>query len=344
MPKSATREMHYLERELHELLRKDWSVLDFLDAASLDGLWYWNVEKPDEEWLSPKFWRVLGYDPATKKHRSSEWQGLIFPEDRKLALANFKAHCENPDHPYDQLVRYRHANGSTVWVRCRGLAIRNAEGKAIRMLGAHNEVTSLKRAEAELREQARALRKANAELARLATRDGLTDLYNRRAFDDHLEWSLADVIRTGEPLSMVLLDLDDFKQINDTLGHPEGDAVLEAVAAELQASVRGNDFPARYGGEEFSVIFPRTDREASLVVAEKFRAGIGRERPGRPRVTASIGISTLTVDTNAEGNAVKPLAERMLVEADRALFTAKRSGGNRVRHYADLPRAGGAAG
>ena len=149
---------HYLKNELYTLLREDATLFEFLQAGALDGIWYWDVEKPEHEWLSPRFWETFGYDPSEKAHRASEWQDMIHPEDLKTALANFEGHCNDPNHPYDQLVRYTHKDGSTVWVRCRGLCIRDASGKVVRMLGAHNDVTALKRAE-------RTLARKNNELA-----------------------------------------------------------------------------------------------------------------------------------------------------------------------------------
>ncbi len=138
---------HYLERELEDLVQ-DSQIWHFIREGSLDGIWYWDLEHPENEWMSPEFWRLLGIDPATKPHSPSAWQDLIHPDDLKVATENFHAHCADPTHPYDQLVRYRHADGSTAWVRCRGLALRRADGTPIRMLGAHNDVTSLKRSEA----------------------------------------------------------------------------------------------------------------------------------------------------------------------------------------------------
>ena len=141
---------HYLKNELYDLIKTDSSIFEFFEKGSLDGIWYWDLEKPENEWMSPQFWTTLGYDPCGKKHLASEWQDLIHPDDLRIALENFNAHCSNPNHPYDQVVRYRHKNGSTVWVRCRGIAIRDENGKPIRMLGAHNELTQQKMAEAKL--------------------------------------------------------------------------------------------------------------------------------------------------------------------------------------------------
>ena len=159
--KNASDKDHYLQAELINLVQSDRSIFEFIQAGSLDGLWYWDLENPEHEWMNEKFWQVLGFDPAEKKHFAQEWQDLIFQEDLEEALDNFHKHVEDPDHPYDQIVRYRKKDGATVWVRCRGLAIRDETGKPIRMLGAHTELTQLKATEERLR-------KSNAELEAFA--------------------------------------------------------------------------------------------------------------------------------------------------------------------------------
>ncbi len=143
---------NYLKKELYELIKTDESIFDFIQSSSLDGLWYWDLENPEEKWMNPKFWTVLGYNPEEMPHKSSAWQNIINQDDLKVTIENLTKHCENPNHPYDQLVRYIHKNGSTVWIRCRGMAIRDENGKAVRMLGAHNDITNIKKQEAELRE------------------------------------------------------------------------------------------------------------------------------------------------------------------------------------------------
>jgi PAS domain S-box-containing protein len=161
----------YLEAELFDLMARDPDTLRFLQNAALDGMWYWDLEHPENEWMSASFWRLFGVDPAKRRHLSSEWQDLIDPDDLATALSNFERHAADPSHPYDQIVRYRHVDGSTVWVRCRGMAIRDAAGRPLRMLGAHSDVTALMRTQQELKaavarleEQARTLQAALADL------------------------------------------------------------------------------------------------------------------------------------------------------------------------------------
>jgi PAS domain S-box-containing protein len=152
---------HYLKKELYDLVQQQSHIFEFIQSGSLDGIWYWDLENPENEWMSPRFWALFGYEPSVKKHLVSEWQDLIFPEDLKTAVDNFHKHCADPNHPYDQIVRYRHRDGSTVWVRCRGVAIRDKSGRPIRMLGAHNDLTALKEAEEDLRQSKKQADAAN---------------------------------------------------------------------------------------------------------------------------------------------------------------------------------------
>ena len=159
-------ESHYLERELNELVQQDKSIFEFLQRGSLDGVWYWDITHPENEWMSPRFWELLGFDPAQKEHLAKEWQDLINSEDLEVALSNFTKHCADPNHPYDQTVRYRHKDGSTVWVRCRGIAIRDDKGLPTRLLGAHTDITELKRTEEALQQKTIELEETNKNLKR----------------------------------------------------------------------------------------------------------------------------------------------------------------------------------
>ena len=186
--------INYLERELYELVQSDTSIFEFIQKGSLDGLWYWDLENPDCEWMSRRFWETLGFNPDDKQHLSSEWQDLIFPEDLEKALENSAAHCKDPSHPYDQTVRYRGNDGSTIWVRCRGIAIRNSNGEAIRMLGAHSDITEQKRVEELLRKRTVELQSAvnslREALDQIKTLEGLLSVcsYCRRIQDDDGNW------------------------------------------------------------------------------------------------------------------------------------------------------------
>ena len=164
----------------------------------------------------------------------------------------------------------------------------------------------------------------NLELAeRRAASDALTGLPNRRAADEAIKRMAAHAGRSVSPLSVVLLDLDHFKLVNDLHGHERGDKTLAAVGQLLTANVRASDFAARYGGEEFLLLLPDTDRGGAVEVAEKLRQSIERaEIREVGTVTASFGIATMPDD------AVEP--ENLIRKADRALYVAKAHGRNRI--------------
>jgi len=161
---------HYLEQELHDRFRRDSTIFDFLDAGAFDGLWFWDVENPDQEWMSPRFKQTFGYHDHEIPNTSAWWQQNIHPDDLLVALDNFEKHCADPNHAYDQTVRYRHKDGSTVWVRCRGIALRNENGKPVRMMGVHLDVTNLKAAESSLTDRTEALEASHRRLENVSTR------------------------------------------------------------------------------------------------------------------------------------------------------------------------------
>ncbi len=158
---------HYLKKELYDLVQKDPAIFEFVQNGSLDGIWYWDLEDLDQEWLSPRFKSFFGYADHEMEHSPLWWQENIYKEDLALALDNFEKHKADPNHPYDQIVRYYHRDGSTVWVRCRGLIIRGEDGSATRMLGAHTDITEIMRLKQDSERANKRLEEANQELTRL---------------------------------------------------------------------------------------------------------------------------------------------------------------------------------
>ena len=159
---------HYLEAELYQRISASPEVFEFFKNSSLDGIWYWDLENPEHEWMSPRFKALFGYEADEIADTPEWWQANIHPDDLALTLDNLEKHKADPNHPYDQVVRYRHKDGSTVWVRCRGFVIRDKNGDPSRMLGAHIDVTSLKQAEADLIEANSGLISANNTLRTFA--------------------------------------------------------------------------------------------------------------------------------------------------------------------------------
>ena len=162
-----------------------------------------------------------------------------------------------------------------------------------------------------------------------ALTDGLTGCFNRRFFEIQLERDLYLATRMRQPVSLILIDIDHFKRINDTHGHIVGDEVLRVMSLILRDKIRGVDTAARYGGEEFVIILPQAGPEGALAIAESLRAHIERtEVPGVGAVTASLGIATFPLHASSR--------DLLVSAADRALYQAKRTGRNRVCTPADF--------
>jgi diguanylate cyclase (GGDEF)-like protein len=167
--------------------------------------------------------------------------------------------------------------------------------------------------------------KASRDLYEAAVRDRLTGMHNRGYFDDRLAAEFAFARRHNSPLSVLLLDLDNFKQVNDVHGHPTGDAVLKAAALKIAQTVRAEDVAARYGGEEFAVLARGSDHDGAQVLGQRLRTRIQvtdvpTAQGGHLRVTTSVGIAVLRKDA-----AYKTPAD-LVAAADEALYMAKRNG------------------
>jgi diguanylate cyclase (GGDEF)-like protein len=178
----------------------------------------------------------------------------------------------------------------------------------------------------------RELRRANQRIQEIANHDGLTGLANRRYFFERLEPAIKHAQRHARPLSVLMADLDRFKQVNDRFGHAGGDKVLCAFATLLNEGARAADLPARLGGEEFAVMLPDTDQRQAWQMAERLRAAMAALRPLGPehRFTVSIGLGMLQAEDDADA---------IVASADDALYKAKEAGRDRVEvgRLIDLP-------
>lgn len=437
---------NYLKDELYNLVSVDKGIFEFIQSGSLDGIWYWDLEDSQNEWMSPRFWETLGYNPSEKKHMASEWQDIIFQEDLKLATENLEKHFSDPDYPYDQVVRYRHRNGSTVWIRCRGMAIRDKSGKPIRMLGAHTDITDLKHTESELTrmaneyekvfngtqdamflikvlkeggfryirnnfahqsktgifleqimnktpqellgkemgdlvaknyqncidngdsityEEALSLpggervwlttltpikeedrishivgsatditerKKLEIELQRYANYDKLTGLPNRRLFFERLEQMVVEGERYGNKFALLFVDLDGFKEINDSYGHDAGDEVLITAGNRLQECVRKSDTVARMGGDEFTVIVRNIESTESIErIVKKIHEALQETMcidSFECSINSSIGVA-IYPDNGAD-------SETLLKNADSSMYEVKRNGKGGISFFKDV--------
>ena len=207
------------------------------------------------------------------------------------------------------------------------------------ILGYQARIRTLRAREQQLshlvESRTRELAAANETLVGLSLADPLTGIGNRRRFDQILESEWGRAIRSGQPLALVLLDIDHFKEFNDKYGHPEGDECLKMVATKISDSlVRSGDSVSRYGGDEFAVILPGTDLEGAMVVAEQLRLAVANHEgpsglpPSEPRVEISCGVSAVIPSQSDDHR-------RLLKAADNGLYLAKSKGRNRVASVQD---------
>ncbi|QLG39101.1 MULTISPECIES: sensor domain-containing diguanylate cyclase [unclassified Paenibacillus] len=208
--------------------------------------------------------------------------------------------------------------------------IMNTKTKLQELYQATNEANKeLERLHEEYKVKQQALIKVNDQLETLASTDLLTGLKNRRFFQDKMLESLGLFRETQYVFSLLVVDIDHFKNINDTYGHPIGDLVLGNLAGLLQSVSRSTDVVARYGGEEFVIILADCDREQAAATAERYRSQVASADWGEYNITVSIGAATVSQEDTDQS---------LFQKADKALYASKTGGRNRVTHAAELVR------
>ncbi|MDY6940053.1 MAG: diguanylate cyclase [Cyanobacteriota bacterium] len=272
---------------------------------------------------------VLGYTWADLQQEAKFPQSAIHPEDLEAVLAHFQSfdRLESGD-KLEIEYRIRHKNGQWRWLLSRDTVFtQTPEGKTQQIVGTATDITDRKQAEA-------ALYAANRELQKLATLDGLTQVANRRRFDEYLDREVRRMARERSSLSLILCDVDYFKKYNDRYGHQAGDNCLQKVARALCVAVRRPaDLVARYGGEEFAIILPNTDAIGAVRVAELIQLEIQKLELVHEAseigdvVTLSIGITHLIPPAGFPP--ADAIAAEAISTADKALYAAKAGGRNR---------------
>jgi two-component system cell cycle response regulator len=176
------------------------------------------------------------------------------------------------------------------------------------------------------------LERQNARLTQLATTDDLTGLANRREFRRTIEATFAQARGQGPSLSLILLDIDHFKDFNDTFGHPAGDAALRTLGRALRATCREHELAARFGGEEFAVVLNGASADEARGSAERIRAALSESRWEHRPLTASFGIAT----SGRDGAAIPASIAELIEHADAALYSSKKTGRDRITHDDDM--------
>lgn len=249
---------HYLEREFYELMARDREVWDFLQQSSFDALWLFNIKDGESEWMSPKFWHDMGYDPSHAVPNAQQRAQMVLPEDLAAAQVRFDAACENGEDQYEALLRFRRRDGSIRWIRSRGLILRDDAGEPDRLVGSHIDLTALHEREEELASLLDALNQSNEQLeqfAYVASHDLRSPLRTIGGFASLLKEDLgpdappdalaavADIEAEVGRMERLVDSLLSFARLRDTTQRRHAvsldallDGVLERLRVELEAS------------------------------------------------------------------------------------------------------------
>ena len=299
------------ETELRETEAR-WKLA--LDSTG-DGVWDWDIVT-GVELFSKRFMEMYGFAEGELTSRTHEFDARTHPDDIEKLLRNRQAHLDGLMPTYINEHRIQCKDGSWKWILSRGMVIsRDAHGKPLRMIGTHTDITGRKHSEALIWQQ--------------ANFDALTGLPNRRMLRDRLEQEMKKSRREGRLLAILFIDLDHFKEVNDTLGHDKGDLLLVEAARRIHDCVRETDTVGRMGGDEFTVVLSELSDSASAerIIHKILEAMTAVFQLGDEQVfvSASIGITVYPADATEVENLYK--------NADQALYVAKGAGRNRFSFF-----------
>ncbi|KAF0205917.1 MAG: hypothetical protein FD173_606 [Gallionellaceae bacterium] len=287
--------------------------------ASSTGLWDWDLNT-NAVYFSPEWKAILGYQPDELSDQFSTWESLLHPEDRESALNRVNIYLASSSKQYVSEFRMRHRDGGYRWIVARGEKQHDEKGRTTHLIGSLIDITDRKKNE--------------EQIYTLAFFDALTRLPNRRLLLDRLRAALSKSAGSNLYGAVLFLDLDQFKTINDTLGHDYGDMLLVEVAERIRLCARDVDTVSRLGGDEFVIVLEDLDEHAeeasrkAALMAEKIRAALMRPYHllGSQRYTStSIGVSLY------RGN--EESVDALLKHADMAMYQVKDAGRNAVRFY-----------
>jgi diguanylate cyclase (GGDEF)-like protein/PAS domain S-box-containing protein len=282
-----------------------------------DGVWDWDV-KTNKMIFSKRWKAMLGFTESEIGDDVDEWKKRIYPEDYVSVMQAVQATLAGLNPSYSNEHRMQCKDGSWKWILDRGMVVsHDAEGKPERMVGTHADISSLKKSEEVIWQQ------ANFDL--------LTGLPNRRMFYDRLDQELQKAKRSGLKVALIFLDLDGFKEVNDTLGHDQGDFLLKLTANRLVDCMRGSDAVARLGGDEFVLMVAdvgQSDLNHVEIIAQKVLEvlsepfQLGHEVA---YISASLGIAIFPDDASNTENLMKSV--------DQAMYASKQKGGRCFTYF-----------
>jgi diguanylate cyclase (GGDEF)-like protein/PAS domain S-box-containing protein len=302
------------EREL--ALRLSEERLKLAIEASQVGLWDWNVTT-GEVYFSQEWLTMLGYEAGEVDPHVSTWEQRIHPDDRESVMRTLNEHLEGRSECYEAEHRVQAKDGSWVWFLTRGKVVeRDAEGQPLRVVGTNTDLTDRKKYEDRIWHQAHY--------------DLLTNLPNRILLSDRLQQAIAKAHRQGNQIAVLYLDLDRFKQVNDTLGHAIGDQVIQDMSHRLKCHLRDSDTLARLGGDEFAILLVDIEepRDAEAVAAKLLKAlSEPFHLPGGHtfHTSGSFGVAIYPHDGED--------ADTLLKNADTAMYRTKDQGGNHFTFF-----------
>lgn len=308
--------MHRLEQELYAKLKEHPEIFDFVIESSLDGLWYWDLDNPEQEWMSPKLWQTLGYDPKNKKHEVSEWHKIINQDDLKLALDNFEKHKADPNHPYDQVVRYTHATGKTIWIRCKGLILRNDDGHPARMIGSHIDITEFKESERraiealEAREQffARMSHEIRTPLFGIL---GIAGTLKNAIGNEKIAQDISTILSCGEQLQSLLNDILtlaklDAEKLSTSIEKVALDNVFSHIHELYDAAATEKELDLNVDTDNIKHVYVKTDKvRLTQVLSNLVSNAIKYTKSGSVTVKALVQNQTCTLFVTDTGVGIK---------------------------------------
>ena len=294
-------------KKREEALKVSQERFELVARATSDAVWDWDLTTNDI-WWNQGFQKLFGYKADEIGSGLDSWVSRIHPEDSERVVDDIHRHIDSGKANWQDEYRFKRADGTFAFVIDRGYVVYDDDAKPLRMLGSMMDVTERKSLEQQLTHQ--------------ALHDPLTKIANRALFKDRVDHALSKLARNNSSLAVLFLDLDNFKAINDSLGHAAGDKLLILVAERLQDCLRSADTAARLGGDEFAVLVEQMYRsDESLMIAERilsvFRQPFvieGKEI----YVGTSIGIAASSSDALQ--------SEELLRNADLAMYLAKSQG------------------